>query len=421
MVTKLQTIKEYIDNPKMDIYESAEKLETFIKQLKDINTYPYGFTTDTPVWKDMNVVDPHINKTFKTVSFVTNNYLGLTQHPEVKKAAIDAIDKYGTGTCAAPPIGGYIDLHEELEQKIAKLHGQEDALLYTSGYTANIGVFQNLFTKSDLVLADMFVHASIYDGLKNNTNLKIFKHNDMNYLELILKREQGKHRNLAIVVDGVYSQDGDLPKLPEICQLAKKYGAKVIVDDAHGAGVMGTNGKGTLDHFNLENEIDLITGTFSKSMGTTGGYAAGSRKVIQYLRHFSRSNTFSASLAPPSAAAAAKAIDIFTTEPHHIEKLWGNTKHIKTELKKHGFDIGHSETPITPVMIRDDEKATFTARKMLERGIYVVPATYPAVKLKDSRFRVNITAQHETEDLDLFLHTLVSVDEDFNLGLRKHN
>ena len=411
------TMKDFLDIPGMNIYESAAQLQKFIDQFSDDKTYPYGFISNTAIGKDMNVIDYYTGDIIKTVSFVTNNYLGMTQHPKVKQAAKDAIDKYGTGTCAAPPIGGSIDIHKELEQKLAKLHGKEDAILFSSGYAANIGVFQNLFNKSDMVFVDMFVHASIFDGLKNNTNIKIYKHNDMDYLELVLKREQGKHRNMAVVVDGVFSQDGDLPKLPEICGLAGKYGAMVFVDDAHGVGVLGKGGKGSPDHFGVEDKIDLVTGTFSKSMGTIGGYAAGSKELIKYITHYSRSNTFSASLAPPIVAAASKAIDLFTEEPGHINKLWENTRYMKEKLSGCGFDIGKSETPITPLMVRDDKKTVFAARKMFEKGVYIVPAIYPAVKLKDSRFRVNITAQHNKEDLDLFCDTLIEVDKEYGLQL----
>ena len=418
MDEKVFTLKDFMEMPEKNIYETAGEFQKFIDQFSENKAYPYGFISRTSVGKNMGVIDYYHESSGMKVSFITNNYLGMNQHPEVIEAVKIAAVQYGTGTCAAPPIGGCMELHRELELKLAKLHDKEDAILYTSGYTANIGVFQNLFNKRDMVLVDMFVHASIYDGL-GNTNKKIYRHNDMDFLEMVLKREQGKYRNLAIVVDGVFSQDGDLPKLPEICALAGKYGAWVLVDDAHGVGVLGRNGKGTADHFDVADSIDLITGTFSKSMGTTGGYAAGSKKLIQYLRLYSRSNTFSASLAPPVVAAASKAIDLFTNDPQYINRLWENTKYIKKKLFDLGFDIGSSETPITPVMIRDDERAFFAARKLFEKGIYVVPATYPAVKLNDSRFRVNITNQHTIEDLNFFCSTLMELNQKYNLELIK--
>lgn len=410
-------MKEYIGVPGKDLYASAEHFREYVDQFDEDESYPYGFITNTAVWKDMNIVDYYSGKAIKTVSFVTNNYLGMTQHPEVKKAAMEAIRQYGIGTCAASPIGGYMEVHRELEEKLARLHDKERAILFTSGYAANIGVFQNMFDKSDLVIVDMLVHASIFDGLGNNTNVKMYKHNDMEYLEMVLKREQGKYRNIVIVVDGVFSQDGDLANLPVICELAQQYRAFVFVDDAHGVGVLGKNGKGTADHFGVADKVDLVIGTFSKSMGSTGGYIAGSDKLVNYIRHFSRSNTFSAALAPAVVAGAAKAIDLFMNDSQYIDRLWQNTSYLKQRLRREGFDIGQSVTPITPLMVRDDDKTLFTARKLLENGIYVVPAVYPAVKIKDSRFRVNVTAAHERADLDLFCDVLIDTNKKYNLQL----
>jgi glycine C-acetyltransferase len=410
-------MKDFADMPEANIHESAEQFRKYINQFEENKAYPYGFMSGTAVDRKMDVVDYYSKESVEAISFVSSNYLGLSVHQKVKDAVKDAVDHYGAGTCAAPPIGGYTDLHRGLEQKLARLHGKEDAILYTSGYAANIGVFQNLFNKSDLVLVDMFVHASIYDGLKNSTNVKMFKHNDVNYLETVLKREQGKNRNLAIVVDGVFSQDGDLADLPGICWLAEKYGAMVFVDDAHGVGVMGKMGRGTLDYFGVEDKVEIVTGTLSKALGSSGGYAAGDKKVIDYLRLYSRSNTFSASIAPPAVGGASKALDLFEEEPYIIKSLWENTAYIKKRLSDMGFSIGMSESPIVPLMINDDMKAIFTARKLFERGVYVVPATYPAVKLKNSRLRVNVSALHTLEDLEYFCTTLADVDREYDLHL----
>lgn len=415
---KFYTMKDFVDMPEANIYESAEQFQKFINQFRDDKSYPYGFVSGTAVSRNMDVLDYYSGNAVNAVSFVSSNYLGLSQHHKVIKAVKNAVEQYGAGTCAAPPIGGYTNIHKELEKKLARLHGKEDAILYTSGYAANIGVFQNLFNKSDMVLVDMFVHASIYDGLKNNTNTKIYKHNDMNYLELVLNREKGKYRNLAIVTDGVFSQDGDLANLPGICTLAEKYGAMVFVDDAHGVGVMGNLGKGTLDYFGVEDRVEIVTGTLSKALGSAGGYAAGSKKLIDYLRLYSRSNTFSASIAPPAVGAASKALDLFEEEPYIIKGLWENTAYLKKRLSDSGFCIGLSESPIVPLMINDDMKAIYTARKLFERGVYVVPATYPAVKLKNSRLRVNVSAMHTLEDLDYFCDTLEEVDRECDLHLR---
>lgn len=416
MEKKIYNPKDFIDIPDMDMYESANFFQVFIDQMDRERANAFDITAISSIGSKMNIIDRYTGEVVKVTSFVTNNYLGMNTNSKVVEAALKATQEYGIGTCASPVIGGFLDINRELELKLAKLHGQEDAILYTSGYTANIGVFQLLFNKMDLVIIDMLVHASIHDGL-GNTNVKMFKHNDVDYLEHILKHNTGKHRNMAIVVDGVYSQDGDLPRLPEICELAEKYGVFVFVDDAHGVGVFGNGGKGTADYLGVENKIDMITGTFSKSMGTSGGYAAGSKQLIKYLKHFSRSNTFSASVIPPVVAAASKAIDLFTEEPEHIKTLWKNTNYIKKILTDAGFDIGKSQSPITPVMIRDDEKTKLVARELLNKGIYIIPATYPAVKLKNSRLRLNVTSQHTKEDLDYFCEMLIEVNKMFNFAL----
>ncbi len=416
MEKKIYNPKDFIDIPDMDMYESAIFFQVFIDQMDRERANAFDITAISSIGSKMNIIDRYTGEVVKVTSFVTNNYLGMNTNSKVVEAALKATQEYGIGTCASPVIGGFLDINRELELKLAKLHGQEDAILYTSGYTANIGVFQLLFNKMDLVIIDMLVHASIHDGL-GNTNVKMFKHNDVDYLEHILKHNTGKHRNMAIVVDGVYSQDGDLPRLPEICELAEKYGVFVFVDDAHGVGVFGNGGKGTADYLGVENKIDMITGTFSKSMGTSGGYAAGSKQLIKYLKHFSRSNTFSASVIPPVVAAASKAIDLFTEEPEHIKTLWKNTNYIKKILTDAGFDIGKSQSPITPVMIRDDEKTKLVARELLNKGIYIIPATYPAVKLKNSRLRLNVTSQHTKEDLDYFCEMLTEVNKMFNFAL----
>ncbi len=410
MKTKIYTPRDFLDIPDKNMYQSAEHFQLFIDQMDSLKSNAFDIISTTSIGSQMNVVDRYNDKILETISFVSNNYLGMNQHPEVVKAAQNAIVSYGAGSCASPIIGGATNKHRELEQKLAKLHDQDDAILFSSGYSANIGVFQLLLNKMDLAIVDMFVHASIHDGLIK-TNVKLFKHNDPEYLESVLKRVKGKYRNIAVIVDGVYSQDGDLSRLSEIADVAEQFGAYMFVDDAHGVGVFGKEGKGTVNHFGVENKVDMITGTLSKSMGTGGGYAAGKKQLVQYLKYLSRANTFSASVIPSAVAAASKAIDLFTEEPEIRERLWENTRYIKKQLVESGFDIGQSESPIIPVMVRDDEKTKVIARKLLENGIYIIPATYPAVKLKDSRLRLNITAQHTIEDLDIFCDKLLTINK----------
>ncbi len=413
-MSKLLSLKDFLDMPDRNINETAHDFQAVIKQMDELKANPFCLKTVAIDGVNVKIQDPYTSQVIDAIGFVSNSYLGLNHHPKVIKVSSEAVLKYGVGLCAAPPIGGDTWLHSKLRNTISKLHNMDDTILYSSGYAANVGVYQVLLNKSDLAIVDMYVHASIYDGLKNNTNIKICRHNDMDYLEMVLKREQGKYRNMVVVIDGVYSQDGDLAPLPQICHLAKKYGAMIFVDDAHGVGVFGKNGKGTCNHFEVEEQVDLITGTFSKSIGTSGGYATGSKELIKYLRHSSRSNTFSVSIPLFIAEAAIKAIELFQEEPELIEKLWNNTKYAKNKFKSNGFDIGESKSPITPIMIRDDRKALLVARELLHRGIYVIPAIYPAVKSGNSRFRIGITAGHSTKDIDKLCNALLDINNTFN-------
>lgn len=410
MKRKYGSLKEYMGKTGMGIYEKADYFQLWIDQMDEIGVNAFDITTTTPTGREVEVTDRYSDKHIVAKSFVSSNYLGLNTHPKVKHAAIEAVNKYGAGTSTTPVIGGYIDYHKELEQKIAKIHNKENALLFSSGFAANVGVAQALLGKSDLAIVDKFIHASMYDGLIN-TNVKTFGHNDLAYLETNLIKAQGKYDSIVVIVDGVYSQDGDLPVLPEICEVAKRYGAIMILDDAHGLGVLGENGYGTCNHFNVEEEVDIITGTLSKAIGANGGYVAGNNRLIKYLRHCSRPSIFSASLAPAVVAAASKAIDLFSEEPQHRNKLWVNTNYIRKKLKDNGFDVGKSESPIIPILIGEDKKAKEVARKLLIDGVYIIPAIYPAVRLKDSRLRLNVSAAHTKEDLDYFVDALIKVNE----------
>lgn len=406
---KIYTPKDFISIPDKNVYESADFFQVFIDQMDENKANAFDITTTTPTGKEVEIVDRYSGDKIKAKSFVSSNYLGMNTHPKVKEAAIKAVEQYGAGTSTTPLIGGYLDIHADLEKKIAKMHNKEAALIYSSGFAANVGVAQFLFDKSDIAIVDTFIHASMYDGLAN-TNVKIFGHNNLAYLERVLKKSKGHYRNIVVIVDGVYSQDGDLPKLPEICDLTQKYGALTLIDDAHGVGVFGDCGSGVCNHFGLADKVDIITGTLSKAIGTIGGYVAGSAQLIKYMRHLSRTSIFSASLPPAVTAAASRAIDLFSEESFLVKKLWENTHYAQRILTDNGFDIGRSVSPIIPIMIKDDVKAKIVARKLLERGVYIIPATYPAVKLKDSRLRMNISASHTKEDLDFFCQKLNEVE-----------
>lgn len=412
---RMLNLSDFIDIPDRNIYETANDFQKIIDQMDSYHANPFCMTITDLHDNSIDIGDRYDGSTKRAISFVSNNYLGLNCNNEVKKKALETMQKYGVGLCAASPIGGNTWMHEELEKTISELHGQEAAILYNSGYSANIGVYQTLLNKFDLAIVDAYVHASVYDGLKNNTNIKICAHNDVSCLERILRRTHGKYRNIVIIVDGVYSQDGDLSPLDDICKVAKTYNSFIFVDDAHGVGVLGRAGKGTCSYFGVESDVDLITGTFSKSIGTNGGYATGSRQLIKYLKHSSRSNTFSVSLPLHSVAAAKKAIEIFTDEPQIINKLWDNANYLKSKLTNLGFDIGNSQSPITPIMIRDDKKALLVARELFKMGIYVIPAIYPAVKTNNSRFRISVTTLHSKSDFDYLCDSLLALNGKFKI------
>lgn len=410
MKTDFLTLKDFAYIKDKNILQTAEAFQDFIDQMDDHQIKGYDIQSITAVNANMTIQDHYDIENKDVISFVSSNYLGMNQHPDVIEASNLAAIRYGTGTCTSPIIGGYIDLHKKLEEDISRLHNKKCAQLFTSGYSANVGVLQALLGKDDVALVDMFVHASVFDGL-SKTNIKMLRHNDLDYLESTLKTTQGKYRNVMIIVDGVYSQDGDLSRLDKIVELGKHYGAFILMDDAHGVGVVGKYGRGTANHFNCEESIDLITGTFSKTFGSMGGYVTGSERLIQYLKYYARSNTFSAAISPPAAAASIQAIEKMFDEPNRIKKLWENANYFKSRMSAKGFDIGHSESPIVPVMIRDDYKVKKVARMLLERGIYVIPIIYPAVKSKESRLRVNLTTNHTFDNIDYFAESLYDINK----------
>lgn len=336
------------------------------------------------------------------VSLVSNDYLGFTQHPEVKAAAIAAIEKYGSGVGASPAIGGHMDFHEALEQKIAGFFQRESAIIYTTGYTSNSATLQCLLRKSDLAILDQAVHASVYEGCQLS-NVKSFPHNNLYALERILAASQTKYRTRMVIVDGVYSQDGDLAPLKEIVELCKRYGAYSVVDDAHGTGVIGKTGRGVIELNDLFQEVDLITGTFSKTFAHIGGYVVARPELINFLKFQSRQHLFSAS-STPAAACILKAIDLVDQEPHWMDQLREKTEYLRSGLRNLGLDTGISQSAIIPVKIGDITRNAEVCRLLLEAGVYANQINYPAVSRKDARIRMSVMATHSYEHLDEVLN-----------------
>ena len=332
--------------------------------------------------------------------FGSNSYLGLTNHPQIKQAAIHAIEKYGTGSSGSRFLNGTIDLHLELEEALAQFMGKEAAIVYSTGFQANLGSVSILTGRNDYIILDELDHASIIDGSRLSFSKVIkYKHNDMDSLEKEIQMLP-KDSIKLIIIDGVFSMEGDIAKLPEIAQIAKKYGANIMVDEAHSLGIMGKNGAGSVSHFQMTDQIDILMGTFSKSLASVGGFIASDYSTINYLKHQSRSLIFSASISPANAASALAALDILKAEPQRIENLWKNTRYAMKRLKDKGFDIGKTETPIIPIFIRDDVKTFQLTKILLEHGIFVNAIVSPAVKSDSSLIRFSLMATHTFEQID---------------------
>ncbi len=342
----------------------------------------------------------------KVLMFGSNSYLGLTNHPRIKEAAIAAIQKYGSGCAGSRFLNGTLDIHIELEDKLAKYVGKDGALVYSTGFQVNIGVISAVTGREDYIILDELDHASIIEGRRLSfSNALKYKHNDMASLEKALKTCVPDKIKL-IVIDGIFSMEGDIVKLPEIVELAKKYDASIMVDDAHSLGVIGVNGSGTASHFGLTDDVDLIMGTFSKSLASIGGFIASDKDTINFIKHNSRSLIFSASITPAATAAASTALDIIIEEPERIEKLWKNTIYALDNFKLMGFDVGHTETPIIPLYVRDNLKTFKITKTLLDDGVFVNPVVSPAVSSDASLIRFSLMATHTMEQIDIALEKI---------------
>lgn len=383
-----------------DIFDKCSKFDK-AKELISQGIYPYFRVIES-------AQDPEIIMNGRHMIMIgSNNYLGLTNHPKVKEAAIEAIKKYGTGCAGSRFLNGTLTIHVELEEKLARFMRKEAALIFSTGFQVNLGVISALVGKDDVVVIDKMDHASIIDGCRLSFGeVKKFRHNDMNDLERLLREYESKDK--LIVVDGVFSMEGDIAHLHEIIALAKKYGARVMVDDAHGIGVLGQTGRGTAEHFGLEDEVDLIMGTYSKSLASIGGFIAGSAEVIHYIKHFARSLIFSASPPPASVASVSAALDIIENEPERRKSLWRNTNKMFKGLTELGFEVGPSQTPIIPIVVGENENAFIMAMMLQEEGVFANVAVSPAVPNGRALIRTSYMATHTEEQLD---HVLMAFDK----------
>lgn len=364
------------------------------QRVKNIGLYPYFRVLQSGQDREV-IIDGK-----KVLMFGSNNYLGLTSHPKTKEAAIAAIKKYGSGTAGSRFLNGTLDIHIELEEKLAKFVGKEETITYSTGFQTNLGVISGIIGRNDCVIIDEQDHASLIDGTRLAFGkVYKYKHNDMESLEKVLIK-QAEYKFKLIVLDGIFSMEGDIAKLDKIVELAEKYDASIMVDDAHGLGVLGEKGKGTANHFGVTDQVELISGTFSKSLATVGGFVAGSKEVINVLKHASRSFIFSASLPPSSTASVIAALDVIEEEPEIVQHLWDNAN-LSIELFNHyGIDIGNSETPIIPVYIRDNEKTFLLTKMLLDEGIFVNPVISPAVPPEHSLLRFTLMSTHTKEQIE---------------------
>lgn len=329
----------------------------------------------------------------------SNNYLGLTNHPKVKEAAVEAVKRYGTGCAGSRFLNGTLDIHVKLEEKLAAFFRKEAALTFSTGYQTNLGIISALAGKNDVVIIDKLDHASIIDACRLSfAEIKKFRHSDMRSLEFLL--QECGDRGKLIVVDGLYSMEGDIAPLPDIVALGRKYGARIMVDDAHGIGVLGRTGRGTAEHFGLEQEVDIIMGTYSKSMASIGGFVAADEDVIHYMKHVSRPLIFSASPPPASVAAVIAALDIIDQEPERRERLWHNTHKMMKAFKEMGFDTGVSKTPVIPLVMGEMERAFMMWKFLNDEGVFVNPVVPPAVQNGRCMIRTSLIATHTDDMLD---------------------
>jgi len=380
----------------VDIFDKCLAF-TRADELKAADLYPYFTPIEEAAGNEIRVNGRPM------IMVGSNNYLGLAHHPRAKEAAKEAVDRYGVGTCGSRFLTGTLDLHERLEERLAAFLRREAALTFSTGYQTNLGIISTIAGKGDHIVIDRMVHASIIDACRMSfATVHKYRHNAMKDLERLLASLDPAAGKL-IVVDGVFSMEGDIADLPGIVPLARKYGARIVVDDAHGIGVLGPTGRGTPEHFGLESEIDLVMGTFSKTFASIGGVVAGARPIISYIKHHARPLIFSAAATPGSVASVLAILDMLETQPELRARLWAVTERMRSGFRALGYDTGPSQTPIIPVLVHDDEKCFMLWRLLREEGIFTTPVIYPAVSRGQALIRTSYGAGHTDKELDAIL------------------
>ncbi|MCL1874153.1 MAG: aminotransferase class I/II-fold pyridoxal phosphate-dependent enzyme [Clostridiales bacterium] len=399
------SLMDFMNKGPQDIMDLAGRFEGFQQDLferRHLNYRRVSLDGSQPV---MRVLDPYDGREREMLYFASNDYLNLTRHPKMIAAGQEALEKYGAGAGSVPLLGGTLDIHVELEKKVAAFKGCQAALVFSSGFGSNCGAIAALLGEEGIAILDTLVHASIIDGC-DGKKTKFFRHNDMSSLESVLKRLAGRPVTKLIILDGVYSMDGDIAKLDQIVDLAHQYGALVMVDEAHATGVIGANGRGTPEHFGIEGKVDIVAGTCSKAIGVVGGFVASSQPIIEYLYYYARSYMFSTAPTPQAVASIAAALDIIQEEPRLRQKLWQNINYFRQGLLDLGVNLGNAETAIFPIIIGDDYKVKELCRELHENNIYVNPVFYPAVPSRLARVRFSLMQGHSREHLDQALSVL---------------
>ena len=390
----------------MDLFKKCSSL-TKVEIAKKNNIYPYYHQLNSKQGPEVVMEGKDI------IMIGSNNYLGLTSHPEVIEAGIKALEQYGSGCSGSRFLNGTLTAHVELEKELAEFLKKEDVVTFSTGFQSNLGIISAIAGRSDYILCDKENHASIYDGCRLSfARMLRYEHSDMVDLEEKLKTIDTTNSGILIVTDGVFSMGGDICKLPEIVALAKKYGARVMVDDAHGLGVLGAHGRGTAEHFGLEDEVDIYMGTFSKSLASLGGYMAAKKEVCDYVRHVSRPFIFCASITPANVACARAALRILKREPERVENLRKISSYMRAGLKREGIDIIESQTPIIPIYTYGDTRTFVACKKLFDRGVYVNPVVSPATPVGMSLIRTSYTATHTEEQMDRALAQIKAVLEE---------
>lgn len=387
----------------MDLFKKCENLEK-VTRAKEQGVYPYFHQLNSKQ-------GPQVIMEGKDIVMIgSNNYLGLTSHPDVIKAGVDALTRYGSGCSGSRFLNGTLTSHVELEKELAEFLCKEDAVTFSTGFQSNLGIISAIAGRSDYILCDKENHASIYDGCRlSYAKMLRYKHSDMEDLESLLKTIDTRVSGILIVTDGVFSMSGEICKLPEIVALAKKYGARVMVDDAHGLGVLGKHGRGTAEHFGLEDEVDIYMGTFSKSLASLGGYMVANHEVCEYVRHVSRPFIFCASITPSNVACARAALKILKNEPNRVENLREISNYMRRGLKAKKINIIDSETPIIPIYTYDDDKAFIACKMLFDKGVYVNPVVSPATPVGQALLRTSYTATHTKEQMDKAIESIYEV------------